>query len=78
MLWTILGLSLLLWVLGMVTSHRLNGLIHVLPAVAVIALILRLASGMVQASLEAQDKLLVPDKSSPVLASQGRDENGGR
>lgn len=45
MLWTILAILLVLWLLGMVTSYTMGGLIHVLLVVAVIILIIRLVSG---------------------------------
>ncbi|MGA9752236.1 MAG: lmo0937 family membrane protein [Acidobacteriota bacterium] len=45
MLWTILIILLVLWLVGIVTSHTLGGLIHILLVVAVIILIVRLLSG---------------------------------
>lgn len=45
MLWTILVVLLVLWLLGLATSTTLGGAIHVLLVVAVIILIVRLASG---------------------------------
>ena len=45
MLWTILVVRVILWLLGMVTSTTMGGLIHVLLVVAVIVLIVRLVSG---------------------------------
>lgn len=45
MLTTILILLLVLWALGMVTSYTLGGFIHLLLVLAVIALIVRLATG---------------------------------
>ena len=45
MLWTILVILLVLWLLGIVTSHTMGGLIHILLVVAVIILIVRLVSG---------------------------------
>jgi hypothetical protein len=45
MLWTILVILLVLWLLGMVTSYTMGGLIHLLLVVAVIILIIRLVSG---------------------------------
>ena len=44
MLWTILGLLLLFWVLGLV-FHIAGGLIHILLVVAAIILIVKLVSG---------------------------------
>ena len=45
MLWTILVVFLVLWLLGVVTSYTMGGLIHILLVVAVIVLIVRLVSG---------------------------------
>jgi len=45
MLWTIIVILLVLWLLGMVSSYTLGGLIHILLVVAVIVLIVRLVSG---------------------------------
>jgi hypothetical protein len=45
MLWTILVILLVLWLLGMVTSYTMGGLIHLLLVVAVIILLIRLFSG---------------------------------
>jgi hypothetical protein len=45
MLWTILVILLVLWLLGMVSSYTMGGLIHILLVVAVVILIIRLVSG---------------------------------
>ncbi|MGK2858933.1 MAG: lmo0937 family membrane protein [Thermoanaerobaculia bacterium] len=45
MLYTILAILLILWVLGMVSSYTMGGLIHLLLVVAVIIVIFRLLSG---------------------------------
>jgi len=45
MLWTILAVLVVLWLLGMVTSYTMGGLIHILLVVAVIILVVRLISG---------------------------------
>ena len=45
MLWTILVVLLVLWLLGMVSSYTMGGLIHILLVVAVIILLLPLLSG---------------------------------
>jgi Family of unknown function (DUF5670) len=45
MLWTIVVILLVLWLLGMVTSYTMGGLIHILLVVAVVILIIRLVSG---------------------------------
>ncbi|MBK7702179.1 MAG: lmo0937 family membrane protein [bacterium] len=45
MLWTIAVVLVVLWFLGLVTSTTLNGFIHVLLVVAVIAVLIRLIQG---------------------------------
>lgn len=45
MLYTIIAILLILWLLGMVSSYTMGGLIHLLLVVAVIIVILRLISG---------------------------------
>jgi uncharacterized membrane protein YtjA (UPF0391 family) len=45
MLWTILVILLVLWLLGMVTSYTMGGVIHILLVVAVIILVVQLVSG---------------------------------
>lgn len=45
MLWTLLVVLLVLWLLGMVTSHTFGGLIHILLVVAVIVFVVNLISG---------------------------------
>lgn len=45
MLYTILAILLILWLLGMVSSYTMGGLIHLLLVVAVIIVIFRLISG---------------------------------
>lgn len=45
MLNTILILLVILWLLGMVTSYTLGGFIHILLVVALVLLVVRLASG---------------------------------
>jgi hypothetical protein len=45
MLWTILVILVVLWLLGVVTSYTMGGLIHILLVVAVIILVIRLLTG---------------------------------
>ena len=45
MLWTIIIVLLVLWLLGLVTSYTAGGLIHILLAVALIVLVVRLLQG---------------------------------
>lgn len=42
---TIVVLLLILWVLGLVTSHTMGGVIHILLVVAVVVLLLRVIRG---------------------------------
>jgi len=45
MLWTICVILLVLWALGMAASYTGGGLIHILLAVAVVVLVIRLFQG---------------------------------
>jgi hypothetical protein len=45
MLWTIIVILLLMWGLGMLTSYTLGGFVHVLLAIAVIVLLVRVIRG---------------------------------
>ena len=45
MLWTIFVILLVLWLLGMVTSYTMGGVIHVLLVVAVVILVINLLQG---------------------------------
>jgi hypothetical protein len=45
MLWTICMILIVLWLLGMVTSYTMGGLIHILLVIAVIVLLVRIIQG---------------------------------
>ena len=45
MLYTIAVILLVLWLLGLVTSYTMGGLVHILLVIAIIVIILRLLSG---------------------------------
>jgi hypothetical protein len=45
MLSTLLVILLVLWLLGMVSSYTMGGFVHVLLAVAVVVLLVRLVQG---------------------------------
>jgi len=45
MLWTLFVILLVLWLLGVVSSYTMGGLIHLLLVLAVIALVFQLISG---------------------------------
>ena len=45
MLYTVAMVLIILWLLGLVTSYTLGGLIHVLLVIAVVVVLLRVISG---------------------------------
>ena len=45
MLYTLIVILLVLWLLGLLTSYTLGGLIHALLVIAVVVLILQLITG---------------------------------
>ena len=45
MLYTIAVVLLILWLLGLVTSYTVGGLIHVLLVIAIVVILLRVISG---------------------------------
>ena len=45
MLYTIAVVLILLWLLGMVSSYTIGGFIHILLAIAIIVVLLRIISG---------------------------------
>jgi len=45
MLWTICVILIILWLLGMVTSTTMGGLIHILLVVAIIMVLVNIISG---------------------------------
>lgn len=45
MLWTIAMILLFLWLLGMVSSYTLGGFIHILLALAIITVLIRVIQG---------------------------------
>ena len=45
MIWTIAVVLLVLWVLGLVTSYTMGGLIHVLLVAAVVLVLVRVIQG---------------------------------
>jgi len=45
MLWTIFIVLLVLWALGMVTSHTMGGFLHLLLVVAIAAVLIRVIQG---------------------------------
>jgi len=45
LLWTICVILIVLWLLGLVTSYTMGGLIHILLVVAIIVLLVRVIQG---------------------------------
>jgi hypothetical protein len=45
MLWTICVILIVLWLLGVVTSYTMGGLIHILLVIAIIVLLVRVIQG---------------------------------
>ena len=45
MLWTLVAILLVLWLLGMVTSYTMSGLIHILLVVALVVVLIRVVQG---------------------------------
>ncbi len=45
MLWTIVAILLVLWLLGLVTSYTLGGVIHVLLVIALVVIVVNLIQG---------------------------------
>ena len=45
MLWTIVIILLVLWLLGLVTSYTMGGVIHVLLVIALVVIVVNLIQG---------------------------------
>ena len=45
MLWTLAVILVVLWLLGLVTSYTMGGLIHILLVIAIIVVVVNLLSG---------------------------------
>lgn len=45
MLWTIAVILILMWLLGMISAYTLNGFIHLLLVIALIAVLVRVIQG---------------------------------
>jgi hypothetical protein len=45
MLWTICMVLIVLWLLGVVTSYTMGGLIHILLVIAIIVVLVRVIQG---------------------------------
>lgn len=44
-MWTIIAILLVLWVLGLVSSYTLGGLVHILLVIAIILIVVNLLQG---------------------------------
>lgn len=45
MIWTIIMILLVMWLIGLVTSHTFGGVLHLLLLVALVVFVIRLVSG---------------------------------
>lgn len=45
MLWTIALILIILWILGLVTSYTIGGLIHILLVIAIIVVLVNIIQG---------------------------------
>ena len=45
MLYTIAVILLILWLLGLITSHTMSGFIHILLVIAIVVILVRVISG---------------------------------
>jgi hypothetical protein len=45
MLWTLAAILLVLWLLGMVSSYTVGGLVHLLLVIAVVVIVFQFISG---------------------------------
>lgn len=45
MLWTIAGVMLVLWILGLVSSYTMGGFIHILLVIALVVVVIRIIQG---------------------------------
>ena len=54
MLWTIAVILIILWVLGLVTSHAMGGLIHILLVIAIVVILIRIIQGRRPIGLRAR------------------------
>jgi hypothetical protein len=51
MLWTIVVILIVLWLLGLVSSYTLGGLIHLLLVVAIVVILIRVIQGRIAAGV---------------------------
>ena len=45
MLWTVFVILLILWLLGLMTSHTMGGFIHILLVIAIVVVLVRIIQG---------------------------------
>ena len=44
-MWTIFVVLMVLWLLGFITGHTINGFIHILLVIAIVAVLIRVIQG---------------------------------
>lgn len=45
MLWTVAMVLMILWLLGLVSSHTMGGFIHILLVIAIVVILVRIIQG---------------------------------
>jgi uncharacterized membrane protein len=50
MLWTVFVILLILWLLGLMTSHTMGGFIHILLVIAIVVVLVRIIQGKNQSN----------------------------
>ena len=45
MVWTVFVILLILWLLGLMTSHTMGGFIHILLVIAIVVVLVRVIQG---------------------------------
>jgi hypothetical protein len=45
MIWTIFGILVVLWLLGLISGYTIGGFIHVLLVIAIVVVLIRVISG---------------------------------
>lgn len=45
MLWTVAGVLIILWLLGLVSSYTMGGFIHILLVIAIVVVLIRIIQG---------------------------------
>jgi hypothetical protein len=45
MIWTIFGILVILWLLGLISGHTIGGFIHILLVIAIVVVLIRVIQG---------------------------------